>query len=151
MENRGTGLTPNRLPSEWEKRPLEMTREPDQGPGKESHPTMRDLQSAQLDTSPASFTDQLIASRAGVQAQTAEARAVGVFPGDVVTVLAHGQGGMIAQHLAGVGSFDSERSKPGDDGNVAIGGAGGLELPKGSATKTTGKPIMGKTQPRGTV
>lgn len=33
-ESRGTGLRPNRMPSEWEKRPLPMNQEAPQGPSK---------------------------------------------------------------------------------------------------------------------
>ena len=43
METRGTGLKPQRLPSEWEKRPLQMTKESPQGPAKTGKATSRSL------------------------------------------------------------------------------------------------------------
>ena len=43
METRGTGLTPQRLPSPWERKPLELGKEPDQGPMVTSKPTSRSL------------------------------------------------------------------------------------------------------------
>ena len=152
METRDRNMPPvQRPPSEWEKGTLPMTEQVKQGPMVESKPTMRDFSPAALNGTPASFTDQMIASRAGMQTQAVEARAQGVFPGDVVTVLVQGQGGMIAQHLAGVGSFDSERSEPGDDGNVATGGEGGVDYPKGKSTAKTGGTVSGKTGPKGTI
>lgn len=43
IESRGTGLTPNRMPSQWEKRPLEMSKEAPQGAAETSRPTSRSL------------------------------------------------------------------------------------------------------------
>ncbi len=50
METRGTGLTPQRLPSEWEKETLEMTKESPQGPEKTSRPTSRDFTPSTIDS-----------------------------------------------------------------------------------------------------
>lgn len=43
MQSRGTGVTPGRLPSEWEKGTLAMTKESPQGPAKTGQATSRSL------------------------------------------------------------------------------------------------------------
>jgi len=113
----GTGLKPGRLPSEWEKRPLQMTKEPDQGPEVTSKPTMRSL---------APMNQPVID-----QLQQAD-------PGGFISgILASRPGAAVA------------RTRPGDDGNISVGGQAGEEQAKGSATKVTGKPVMGQTNPKG--
>ncbi len=138
MENRT-----QKLPSEWEKRPLNMTGEPAQGPMKTSMPTSRDLAPG----SSGNYTTDLISSRPGAIAQ----RALAPIPSEVVNVLQEAPGGFVAQHFAGAGSFDAERAQPGDDGNVAVGAKGGTEEAKGSATKVTGRPVSGQTSGKGTI
>jgi hypothetical protein len=126
---KGTGIggmvSPLRMPKEWEKRPLEMTKESPQGPEKTSKPTMRDLP------------------------RGAENRALAEVPGDVVTQLQVGdQGGFLAGIIADRPSA-AVRQASGDDGNIAIGAQGEEKMAAGSASRTTGKPVIGSTLPRG--
>jgi hypothetical protein len=133
-----------RPPSEWEKRPLGLGKEPAQGPMKTSRPTMRDLNpTAGPGTN---YSNSIIDARPGVAAQ----RALAPIPGEVVTVLAQGVGGAIEQHLVG-GSFVS--TAPGDDGNVAGNGdyTGAADFAKGSASKVTGGMKAGTTGGKGTI
>jgi hypothetical protein len=92
------------------------------------------------------YTRSVIDARPGAINQ----RSLAPLPGEVVTVLAEGVGGMVLQHLV-TGSFEAERFEPGDDGNVLIGGEGGADFPRGSATKVTGKPVKGQTAGKGMI
>ncbi len=138
MENRTQSL-----PKEWEKRPLNMTGEPAQGPGKTSMPTSRD----HVPGSSGNYTTDVIANRPGAIAQ----RALAPIPSEVINVLQQAPGGFVAQHFAGAGDFSAERAEPGDDGNLAVGAKGGTEEAKGSATKLTGRPITGQTAGKGMI
>jgi hypothetical protein len=118
-ESRGSGLRPQRLPSEWEKRPLNLTQESPQGAAKTSRPTSRDLGVHSTDTAsaaPGNFTDMVMRGRPGL---AGEARAQAPIPGEVITVMEQAPGSFVTQTVAG-GSFDAERSLPGDDGNVSM-------------------------------
>lgn len=88
----GTGLKPQRLPVEWEKRPLEMTKESPQGPEKTGRPTMRSLAPipgevvTQLNQGdPGGFVAGVLASRPSAAIRTA--------PGDDGNVQTGNQGG----------------------------------------------------------
>ncbi len=143
MENRGTGLSPNRVPKEWEKGTLNMTGQPAQGPMVTSRPTSRDLAPGNSVEIAGDFTRDMIAQRPGQVAS----RALAPFPADVEDVLE--QSGAEIYHTFCGGGFTS--TDPGDDGNTATGGQGGVNLASGSATRTTGKPIMGQTLGKGTI
>lgn len=125
MTGMGGMRPPQRVPNEWEKRPLEMTKESPQGPEVTSRPTMRSL------------------------APGAESRSgLAPLPGEVVTVLEEG-GGFTAQMLAGRPGMQRERSVPGESGNLSVGSGTGEEQAKGSATRVTGKAVIGGTAPKG--
>ena len=119
----GTGLRPNRMPSEWEKRPLPMDGAQAEGPQGPS--ALRSINSPQAP-----------------------------FPSDVVNVMAEG-GGFVSQILAGRPGMQAERATPGDNTNQS-GPLGGFPGPNmtgtsGSATRTTGSPVMGQTSGKGTI
>ena len=134
---KGGAVPAQRLPSEWQRQPLEMGKESPQGAMKTSRPTSR------------SFTGSVLDARPGMLAQ----RALAPIPSHVVTVLAEAPGGFCAQHIAGDGTFAAERFQPGDDGNIAGNGdfTGATALAKGSASKVTGGPIKGSTGGKGMI
>jgi hypothetical protein len=105
--------SPNRMPSEWMKETLPMTKESPQGPAVTSRPTSRDF------------------------APSAESRMMGQapIPGDVQTAFEQSPGSFLNQILAGRPGMAGERSVPGDDGNVQLGNGTGEEQAKGSASK----------------
>lgn len=143
MENRGTGLTPNRLPSEWEKSKVNLTSEPDQGPSK-TMPATRDISGG------TSFTD--VAMRGRPSSLYSEQRSVAQapIPTDVIDVLSDAPGGFVSQTVAGVGSFATEEQDGGGGGNTGE-PANNVDFARGSATRTTGKPIIGKTNGKGMI
>jgi hypothetical protein len=125
----GTGgmVSPQRVPMEWMKEKLPMTKESPQGPEVTSKPTMRSL------------------------ATGAESRALAPIPGDVVSALQVGdQGGFLAGVLASRPSA-ATRTAPGDDGNLSIGAQGEEKIAKGSASRTTGIPVKGETMGKGMI
>lgn len=144
MENRGTGLTPNRLPAEWEKSALEMTRQPDQGPSVTMGPTSRSLIAG------GSFSDAVIRNRPGSAYGESRSAAQAPIPSEVIDAIADAPGGYINQTVAGIGSFASEAQDGGGPGNISGGSYQGVDA-QGSATRTTGRPIMGKTLGKGTI
>ncbi len=112
MENRGTGLTPRRPPPEWERKPLEMTREPDQGPSKDMAPTSRSMDAG-------GFMGSVMRNRPS--SLYAEQRSVPLapMPSEVVDVLQDAPGGYCAQIIAGVGSYTTEKQDGGGGGNTS--------------------------------
>lgn len=121
MENRGTGLSPNRVPGEWMKRPLEIGKEPAQGAAKTSRPTSRSLETFAVSTEARStdFMQQILSERPGVIAQ----RALAPIPGEVQTMFAAAPGGFVEQLLVG-GSFEAQKFKTGGGGNTSDGSKG---------------------------
>jgi hypothetical protein len=76
METRGTGLTPNRMPKEWEKRPLDLGHDDPGSPGPEvtSKPTSRSLAPLPGEVNTVimqggDFVAQQISSRPGMRQQ----------------------------------------------------------------------------------
>ena len=109
MEERGTGLRPNRLPSEWEKRPLAMTQEAPQGPAVGPAVTARrDLRSTAEVVGPGGFMGEIMRSRPSAQV---EARAQEAIPSEVIDCLESAPNNFIVATIAG-GSFDAERVQP---------------------------------------
>jgi len=111
MENRGTGLTPQRPPAEWVKQKLDMTSQPKQGPSQTMGPTSR---------SAGGFMDAVLRNRPS--AIYAEGRSVpqAPIPSEVIDVLSDASaGGYISQTLAGVGSFATEEQHGGGGGNTS--------------------------------
>ncbi len=151
MDNRGTGRAlegmpkVNRMPKEWEKATLEMTKEPEQGPMKTSRPTARDFVPGNSVAIAGDFTRDIIAGRPGAVAQ----RALAPFPADVMDVL-EASGAEVYSQFTGHGS-EPVSTAPGDDGNVSTGGQGGSEEAKGSATKVTGRPVTGSVVGKGMI
>ena len=127
MVGEGAMRPAQRPPGEWVKETLPITAESPQGPSKTSMPTSRDFV-------PGSE------SRSGLAP----------IPGDIQTVFDDSPGSFLNQIMAGRPGMALERSVPGNDGNVATGNQGGEEFAKGSASKTTGHPIQGKTAGKGT-
>lgn len=118
----GTGLRPNRMPSEWEKRPLQMTGAQAAGPQGPS------------------------------QLRSTGTPQGAAFPSDVINVLEE-SGSFISQILAGRPGMEKERSKPGDNSNQSgpLGGFPAPVLATGSATRTTGREVIGQTSGKGTI
>jgi hypothetical protein len=141
MENRGTGLTPQRLPAEWMKSKLDMTSQPDQGPSKDMAPTSRALIGG------TSFMDAAIRSRPG--SLYGESRSQAPVPTEIIDVLNDAPGAFITQTIVG-GSFDAEADDGGGPGNVSV-PINDVDFARGSATRTTGKPVIGKTLAKGTI
>ena len=143
MENRGTGLTPNRLPAEWMKSKLDMTSPPKQGPSQDIKPTSRDA-------APGSYTETMTRARPGSiygESRTAQTP----IPNEVIDVLNDAPGGYITQTIAG-GSFATERNQGGGPGNTSKSeGLGQDNSATGFASKTTGKPVKGSTLAKGTI
>lgn len=112
MENRGTGLTPNRVPSEWQKSKVDMTSAPKQGPTSTMAPTSRSAGAT-------GFMDVVMRARpsAAFGSQN-EQRAQAPIPSQVIDVLAESPGGFIAQHVAG-GDFSKEEQHGGGGGNTS--------------------------------
>ena len=111
----GTGLRPQRLPSEWEKRPLELTKESPQGPEKQGAVTSRSMQAPipstvvdAMASAPGGFVTQILAGRPGMQVERAR-------PGDGGNVVPS-IGGLPA---AGSGPGGGLVSKPGIQGGTA--------------------------------
>ena len=80
----GTGLRPQRMPKEWEKRPLPMTQESPQGPSelRSARPAQGVFPSEVVDTlaaSPGGFLTQIVAGRPGMERERAK-------PGDDTNV-----------------------------------------------------------------
>jgi hypothetical protein len=121
MEYRGTGVPVRRPPGQWEKETLPITQEPKQGPMKTSEPTSRSqapipgevqTQFAQM---PGSFFNQIIAGRAGMQAEKFRS----------------GGGGNTSASASAVPEGGPMTSKPGVEGSTNGGahfgaGAGGF-------------------------
>jgi len=119
----GTGLRPNRMPKEWERRPLQMTGKEADGPQGPSE--LRSINSPQgefpaevintMEQAPGDFITQIIAGRPGLEKSRAR-------PGD-----------------------DSNQSGP-------IGGFPGPKEATGKiGKKLTGTPVMGQTLKKGTI
>ncbi len=141
MENRGTGLTPNRVPAEWMKSKLDMTNQGAQGPSKTMPPTSR---------AGGGFMDAVMRNRPSVVYAEARSVPLAPIPPDVTDVLQDAPGGYCSQTLAGVGSFATEEQHGGGGGNISE-PANNVDLARGSATRTTGRPVIGQTLGKGTI
>lgn len=142
MENRGTGLKVQKMPAEWMKSKLDMSNTTVQGASKDMKPTSRALDPG------ASFTESTIRSRPG--SLYGESRSQAPIPSEVITVLDEAPGGYITQTIAGGGSFDTERNTGGGGGNVSAPIAD-ADFGRGSATRTTGRTVIGQTSGKGTI
>ena len=145
METRGTGLTPRRPPSQWERKPVNMTAEPDQGPGKTMAPTSRDASPGGI-----SFTDAMLRNRPSSLYGEQRSVPLAPIPSEVVDVLQDAPGGYCAQIIAGVGSFATEEQSGGGPGNTSE-SSNNVDLVYGSASRTTGHTVIGKTLGKGTI
>ena len=117
MEERGTGLRPQRLPGEWEKRPLEMTKEPDQGALKTSRPTARrDLNPNQAASG--GFMGQVMAARPSAQSRAMH-EPIGT---EIADVLTQAPDGGIGAQLFDQGGLEREIAQPMESQIVVSGG-----------------------------
>jgi hypothetical protein len=76
MENRGTGLTPRKPPSPWERKPLELGKEADQGAMKTGTPTTRSMDRQpndvqQMFDQAGNYVGQILTGRPGMQPERA--------------------------------------------------------------------------------
>ena len=71
------------------------------------------------------------------------------IPTEVTDVLSDSPGGFISQIVAGVGSYDTEEQHGGGEGNT--GGVYSSNDVKGSASRTTGRAVIGQTLGKGTI
>ena len=140
METRGTGLTPQRMPKEWEKETLPMTAEAPQGPAKTSRPiSSRDyLSTFQGDTVGGGFMGAIMASRPGMQT-----RQMGAVAKDVAANLEQ-MGSAAHETLLSTGPGDRQ-AEPGSAQEVIQGEPG----PDGPMITKDG--IIGKTLGKGTI
>jgi len=113
MENRGTGLTPGRLPSEWQKAKVDMTSAPKQGPSQTMAPTSRDHSPGAT-----SFMDVVMRGRPSSVFAEQRSGPQAPIPSQVIDVLADAPGGFVAQHVAG-GDFSKEEQHGGGGGNTS--------------------------------
>ncbi len=143
MENRGTGLTPQRLPAEWMKSKLEMTREPDQGPSKTMEPTSRSVDTG-------GFMGAVLRNRPSSLYGEQRSVPLAPIPSEVTDVLLDAPGGYTAQIMAGVGSYDTQKQDGGGGGNTSETSID-ADLARGSATRTTGRPVIGQTVGKGMI
>ncbi len=115
----GTGLRPNRLPGDWEKTTLEMTKMSPQGPevGKLATGTSRSMPQGEI-------------------------------PADILGQIESVPNGFIPQLIAGRPGMQREQVRPGDDSNKAgptgfpaagLGGGGGMTSKPGVMGGTLGK------------
>ena len=146
METRGTGLTPGRLPSEWEKRPLEMTKEAPQGPEVTSRPTSRDFTPATLNAG--GFMGAVMRTRPSAQVES-RAGVMEPISADAQQMLQE-VGGLAEFSVTGDGLNDLA-ARPGDDGNIGGVPRGGSEKAAGSATRVTGRTVIGQTLSKGAI
>ncbi len=143
METRGTGLTPQRLPSEWEKETLEMTKESPQGPEKTSRPTSRDFTPAALDSARGGgFMGAVMRSRPSAQVE-ARAGVMEPISSDAQQVLQEA-GGLAEFNVTGDGIAEPQE-RPGDLAALHDGfpGDGGIMTTKGG--------VKGKTLAKGAI
>ncbi len=111
-ENRGTGLTPNRVPAEWMKQKVDMTSPPKQGPSQTMAATSRSVDAG-------GFMGAVLRNRPGSLYGEDRSVPLAPIPSTVTDVLLDAPGGYVAQTLAGVGSFDTQEQHGGGGGNTS--------------------------------
>ncbi len=141
-ENRGTGLTPNRVPAEWIKSKLNMNDQGPQGPS-QTMPSTRSVDTG-------GFMGSVLRNRPSSLYGEQRSVPLAPIPSEVIDVLQDAPGGFCAQTIAGVGSFADEAQDGGGGGNTSE-TSNSVDLVYGSASRTTGRPVIGQTLGKGMI